>query len=294
MTRASRTYGWSNCPRLVRRQVLHFVSGLSEILASNLIGVYLHGSLAMGCFNPSASDIDLIVVTRRRVGARKQKLAALALAVSSKPFPIEVTSFSRKDLKPWRYPTSFDFHFSEDWRGAYESGRAFIRMGAEGEDPAANITEARSRGFALLGAPVKTALPLVPANDFVDSITSDLLWALRKLDRDRATPKPMSVYLTLNACRVLAYLETGQILSKAEGGDWALKFVPTKFRLTIRLALNSYRESGNHRGINTFSVRGVAKWAREKIRLRRHQEAFGIGPKAKPPRARHRTREDRT
>lgn len=141
----------------MRQQVFHFISGLSEILASNLVGVYLHGSLAMGCFNPGASDIDLIVVTRRRVGTRKQKLAALAPAVSSKPFPIEVTSFSRKDLKPCRYPTSFDFHFSEDWRRAYESGRAFIRMGAEGEDPAANITEARSRGFALLGSPVETA-----------------------------------------------------------------------------------------------------------------------------------------
>jgi predicted nucleotidyltransferase len=243
-----------------------FISGLSEILASNLIGVYLHGSLAMGCFNPNASDIDLIVVTRRQVGTRKRKLAALALAVSSKPFPIEITSFSRKDLKPWRYPTPFNFHFSEDWRKAYESGSAFRRMGAEGKDPAANITEARSRGFALLGAPVETALPFVPADDFVDSITSDLLWALRKLDRGRVTAKPMSVYLTLNACRVLAYLETGQILSKAEGGDWALKSAPTKFRTTIRLALNSYRGSSNHRCIDISSVRDFAKWAHEKVR----------------------------
>jgi predicted nucleotidyltransferase len=177
----------------VRRQVLDFVSGLSEILASNLVGVYLHGSLAMGCFNPNASDIDLIVVTRRRVGTRKRKLAALALAVSSKPFPVEVTSFSGKDPKPWRYPTPFDFHFSEDWRRAYESGSAFRGMGAEGKDPAANITEARSRGFALSGAPIETVLPFVPAGGFVDSVTSDLRWALRKLDRGRVTAKPMNV-----------------------------------------------------------------------------------------------------
>ena len=270
MTRASRTYAWSNCPQLVRRQVNDFISGLSEILASNLVGVYLHGSLAMGCFNPNASDIDLIVVTRRRVGTRKSKLAALALAVSSKPFPIEVTSFSGRDLKPWHYPTSFDFHFSEDWRKAYESGSAFRRMVAEGRDPAANITEARSRGFALLGAPVEIALPPVPADDFVDSITGDVLWALRKLDSGRVTAKPMSVYLTLNACRVLAYLETGQILSKAEGGDWALKSVPTKFRPTIRQARNAYGRSGDHKDLNPSSVRNFAKWVHEKVRGRRH------------------------
>ena len=226
----------------------------------------------MGCFNPNASDIDLIVVTRRRVGTRKSKLAALALAVSSKPFPIEVTSFSGKDLRPWRYPTPFDFHFSEDWRKAYESGSAFRRMVAEGRDPAANITEARSRGFALLGAPVEIALPPVPADDFVDSIAGDVLWALRKLDSGRVTAKPMSVYLTLNACRVLAYLETGQILSKAEGGDWALKSVPTKFRPTIRLARNAYGRSGDHKDLNPSSVRNFAKWVHEKVRGRRQQE----------------------
>ena len=269
MHRAPRQCAWKNCPARVRRQVLGFAAELSKTLGPNLVGIYLHGSLAMGCFNPNASDIDLIIVTRRRVGTRKRKLAALALAVSSKPFPIEVTSFSGKDLKPWRYPTPFNFHFSEDWRKAYESGSAFRRMGAEGRDPAANITEARSRGLALLGAPVGIALPPVPAEDFVDSIASDVLWALRKLDRDRSRPKRMSTYLTLNACRVLAYLETGRILSKAEGGDWALKSVPTKFRSTIRQELNAYGRSSNHKDmINTSSVRDFAKWAQEKVRIR--------------------------
>ena len=33
-----------------------------EILGRNLTGIYLHGSMAMGCFNPGKSDIDLIIV----------------------------------------------------------------------------------------------------------------------------------------------------------------------------------------------------------------------------------------
>lgn len=33
-----------------------------EELSENLVGIYLHGSLAMGCFNPSRSDVDLVVV----------------------------------------------------------------------------------------------------------------------------------------------------------------------------------------------------------------------------------------
>ena len=78
----------------------------------------------------------------------------------------------------------------------------------------------------------------------------------------------MSTYLTLNACRVLAYLETGQILSKAEGGDWALKSVPAKFRPTVRQALKAYWRSADHKDINPSSVRDFAKFAHEKVRTR--------------------------
>jgi predicted nucleotidyltransferase len=56
--------------------VLDFVSKLSEMLGSNLVGVYLHGSLAMGCFNPHASDIDVLVITQRRVGRKKLQQTA--------------------------------------------------------------------------------------------------------------------------------------------------------------------------------------------------------------------------
>ena len=33
-----------------------------DILGNELTGIYLHGSAALGCFNPFKSDIDLIVV----------------------------------------------------------------------------------------------------------------------------------------------------------------------------------------------------------------------------------------
>ena len=97
------------------------------------------GSLAMGCFNPHASDIDVLVITQRRVGKQKLRLASLALATSLKPRPIEVTTFSKRDLNPWRYPTPFDFHFSEDWRG-----------------PRCTSRGKRARGVVLLGPPIET------------------------------------------------------------------------------------------------------------------------------------------
>ena len=41
-----------------------FIKNSKNILNSNLTGIYLHGSAAMGCFNDKKSDIDLLVVVK--------------------------------------------------------------------------------------------------------------------------------------------------------------------------------------------------------------------------------------
>lgn len=48
---------------------------IRSVLGTNIIGVYVYGSLASGDFDPDVSDIDLLAVTSRTV--RKQKLETL-------------------------------------------------------------------------------------------------------------------------------------------------------------------------------------------------------------------------
>ncbi len=45
-------FGWANCPAAVGTQVNTFIDALQAILGDKLVGVYLHGSLAMGMFQP--------------------------------------------------------------------------------------------------------------------------------------------------------------------------------------------------------------------------------------------------
>ena len=44
-----------------------FVMQSRNILEENLVGVYLHGSAVMGCFNVRKSDIDLLVVVKENI-----------------------------------------------------------------------------------------------------------------------------------------------------------------------------------------------------------------------------------
>jgi len=234
-------YSWMNCPDQVRRQVDGFLDGLREILADDLVGVYLHGSLAMGCFNPQRSDIDLLVVTRQGMTVKtKWRVAGSLLHCSNDPRPIEISFLSESNLQPWRHPTPFDFHFGEDWRMGLEEQMADGRWRTWNDEPrtdadlAAHATITLNRGICLYGRPTEQTFPAVPHQHYRDSIVRDFEWASERL-------AVYPVYFVLNACRVLAYLREGRICSKDEGGEWALGALPQAFHQMIKRALNVYR-----------------------------------------------------
>src|SRR3954462_12093068 len=107
-------YGWHDCPIAVREQVDKLVSKLAGRVAEQLVGIYLHGSLAMGCFNPNHSDLDLLVITAECMPlAMKRQIIEYLLMCSQQPQPIEISFLAHTQLRPWQYPTRFDLHYSE-------------------------------------------------------------------------------------------------------------------------------------------------------------------------------------
>ena len=76
----------------------------------------------------------------------------------------------------------------------------------------------------------------MPREAYLDSIWSDIAGAA-----DEIAENP--VYVILNLCRVLAFLEDGLVCSKAQGGAWALGRLPEDFagRGLIKEAVECYR-----------------------------------------------------
>ena len=210
------------------------MSGLERVLGDDLVGVYLHGSLVLGCFNPQQSDVDVLVVTRRRIDDDAQRRLAPILRRSSgpkerprrPPFPLELTFLTEEQVAVWRYPTRFDLHFHESFR-AFEQAR----RGEEDWDLAAHFTIARSAGVALRGPPPGEVFPAVPHEDFADSLLRDLDWCL---EHDR------KLYAVLSASRIWATLTQGGVHSKRTGAVWALERAPDPFRKLIERALAVY------------------------------------------------------
>lgn len=60
----ARAQSWSTANEDIRAWVDGIVDALRREMRDELVGVYLHGSLAMGCYYRPKSDLDLLVVVR--------------------------------------------------------------------------------------------------------------------------------------------------------------------------------------------------------------------------------------
>lgn len=215
-----------------------------EILKDNLTGIYLHGSAAMGCFNPYKSDIDVIIaVNDKMTKETKRKLmdAIIELNSMAPEKGLEISVVLRTVCKPFVYPTPFELHFSPMHLNWYlnDSDEYIEKMNGEDKDLAAHFTVINSRGKCLAGAPISSVFGIVPGEYYMDSIYEDVRGA-------EADIKEAPVYFILNLARVLAYKRDGLVLSKKEGGEWALAKLPAKYRNLVLTALADYEDEHVH------------------------------------------------
>jgi predicted nucleotidyltransferase len=220
-----------------RLQASDLASRLHAFLGEALVGVYLHGSIVLGGFSPELSDLDVLAVARRQstVGEKRRLIEMLADA-SGHPAPLEFHLLDQADLRPWQYPTPFDFHYSDIWRDALRAdpAEALGRQGPLDPDLAAHVTVVRQHGVALEGRPPAEVFPAVPWDDYVDSLLRDLRWT-------RSTDKPLPVYQVLSPARIWATVATGEIHSKDSGAAWALGRIRADMRPLLAGALARYR-----------------------------------------------------
>lgn len=265
-----RSHGWHDAPETVRTAIDDLLHDLRATVGPNLLGLYLHGSLAIGCFNPARSDLDLLVLTGdTMLAGAKRAVVALLLERSGDPYPIEISFLRRSDLRPWQFPTPFDLHYSEAWRARYEAGLASGAgrhwNGREREqeqvdpDLAAHITITQHRGVRLCGPPIEDAFPPVPRADYLASILGDYASA-----RDGIARRP--VYGVLNLCRAYLYLLDGRIGSKEEAGDWAAHTLPADLRPMVERALTLYRGTDADGGFAPDDLEAFARHVDGRVR----------------------------
>lgn len=259
-------YSWATCPESVTAQIQQLREHVQNILGTNFVGLYLHGSLALGCFNPLQSDIDLLVVTDQVMRTDiKYQIAKLLLGASMAPTAIEISFLVKSIISPFQHPLPYDLHYSEDWREDFTSALQTGAWRTWNDEPhtdvdlTAHVTITVNRGVCLYGRPIKEVFPDVPTHYYRTALLTDFDWSL-----PQATIIP--TYFILNACRTCAYLQEGSILSKDEGGTWGLRVLPPQFHKLIQQALNVYRGDGEVQKYQPRALDTFVNYMQERIK----------------------------
>ncbi len=216
-----------------------FTNMCKTTFGSRLTGVYLHGSMAMGCFHEEKSDIDLIVIVQNDItDAQKMRFMeqVVQLNEDAPPKGLEVSVVKRRFCRPFVYPTPYELHFSPmHLKWFQEQPDDYIKnMNGEDKDLAAHFTILNKYGIVLYGEAIGDVFGEVPTEDYLDSIRLDIENAADDILDD-------PVYITLNLCRVLGFLKDGLYLSKEQGGRWGLAHLSETYHALITEALICYR-----------------------------------------------------
>lgn len=220
-------------------QIDLLVEGVRGVLGRGLVGAYLHGSAVLGGFRPD-SDIDVVVVSTGRTAAdEKRRLIDLLLSISGRRGslrpgrPIELDIVVQSEIRPWRYPPTFDFHYSELWRERFESGTVEPWMSTTNRDLASTVTMVLLGDEPLAGPPPVQVFDPVPRSDYIDSILRDIEAVDELLPWDTR-----NVVLTLP--RIWSAIATEVVHSKESAAGWALPRLPEEHRAVLERARAAY------------------------------------------------------
>jgi streptomycin 3"-adenylyltransferase len=199
------------------------VATLRGRLGPDLVGVYLHGSLAMDAFTPGRSDIDVLAVCEAPLSAEQRESVGAALAAIPNPASggLECSLITRTAARMASSAPPFEVHLSHE--------EPFVTDGhghPGDEDLLLHFAVLRARGVSLFGPdpretfaePDRALLLRSMLSDIETSRAEGVAWW-----EDHDLPESASLaYQALNGARCLRYLETGEFGSKTEGGEWLL------------------------------------------------------------------------
>jgi predicted nucleotidyltransferase len=196
-----------------------FLSNLHEVLREQLVGVYLHGSLASGDFNPKTSDIDFLVATTSTLPAgtfsalkaMHARLAASELEFASRLegayMPLAALRRYHPDAAPQPW-LGVDGHFAEERTGSDWIIQRWIL---------------REQGVVLYGPDPRTLIDPISPEDLRGAVRASLCewWSPPFPSPERFDSSEYQAYTVLTMCRALYTLQTGAVASKPASAHWA-------------------------------------------------------------------------
>jgi hypothetical protein len=196
------------------------VSSWRSALGRNLAGVYVHGSLSTGAFNPRTSDIDVLATTRTLTDelANERILevhhAMQGLGNDRWAEILDAMFVPAKALKIPRIPpiAVLELHPEEGFT-----------VQPLGPDFTIQKRLLRQHGITLFGPRIAKIVSPVTTGELREAQIAKLRegWLPQLEYPGQLLGRPYQAYAVLTMCRALCLLATGEVVTKPEAAAWA-------------------------------------------------------------------------
>jgi streptomycin 3"-adenylyltransferase len=202
-------------------------SGLARVLGAALVGVYLHGSAALGEWEPTRNDVDLLVVAARSLDPVEKQVIGSRLQHPSLHSPgtgLELSVVTAEvAADPPRLPP-WELHVTTGRERKVADG-----TGHPGDpDLVLYFAVCRRAGIAVAGPPAAEVFAEPPRSWLLERAVEELRWAT-------AHGAPFA-YRVLTACRAWRFLDEDVLDSKVGAGEWARPLLTDPALLDAALA----------------------------------------------------------
>ena len=210
------------------------------ILPSNLLGIYLWGSLTYGAFHETCSDVDCVGVTQRDLDDREFS-------------DLDQWFQNKKAQNRWIERLDMRFVIEGEFLdkasrccGFYHYMGKLARHGSDG-NPIIWVNIAQS-GITLWGKDAKLIAPHVSDQRFNDALLLELNYLKEDLNSNAGDRSEKAfvhnAYAVLTACRILYSAYHRALASKDLACGWAMETASPMWRAIIRAARDNRLKNG--------------------------------------------------
>ncbi len=241
----SNIIGYNDLPEEIINQINKLVNIWKKYVNDELVGIYLHGSIALNAFNPKSGDIDILVVVNNSLDIKtKLSIAKEIIEIDQKPCPLEMSAILLKDAKEWKTPGNCVFHYSDFWTEKYQEKLANQKAECyvvDNEFPDADVTSyiklIGQSGIVLYGKEIFDVFGDISDDDFWAAISADI----DDYDFHAYNPRYFASNVLILG-RILSFKKEKRILSKYDGGLWMIENVPEQLSYLPKLAMKIWYE----------------------------------------------------
>lgn len=226
----------------VNKVLDELVDKLQQLLGKNMLAFYVHGSMALGDFDPATSDIDFMVVIEKKLIDKEieqiEKLHQQLIAGDNEwGRKLEGSYITKDQLQSKEPPVEPRPYLNE---------KNFYSGAEYGYEWVLEKYVVREKGLVLFGPAPDEFIDRVEVDEVIEAVKKifEENWQPMLTDAKKLESEWYRPYTILTLCRILYTAEKGKIGSKREAAEWVMENFGDRWGDMVQLAVQWKRGDG--------------------------------------------------